>query len=429
MYSLHTRVEVAERLLIAGLRAQERVDEAEAARSRLAFLFKASQELAGSLQTAAVLQIILDLVVPELADGATLYVCDSDGGASQTTSTSSTAIADRTQEWWSWFERATSQVVRNAISFGVSQHATASEKQIRSTLFAYSQVSYLVVPVHARGRRIGALRMLSLAPRRQYGRDDVSLAEAFASQAGLALENACLFDKQLALVAHLEEIRGQLDAAQTERLRDDERRRIARDLHDHVEQIFFAIGLTATAAFDRRQDDPNATELTDALQHVGHLSASGAEHLRGAIFALRHADFGTFGLVSSLRNAVEIFQQRTGVEADLLVTGTESEMPSEVTETLHAVVHEALANIERHARATSVVLKLQLRSRSVTLTINDDGVGAPRLVLEKLDSSALHFGLAGLRERVRRIKGSFGAAPGANGGFVVRTRLPLGGRS
>src|SRR5215469_10844577 len=106
-YSSHTHVQVAERLLIAGLRAQERVDESEAARSRLAFLFGASQELARSLEPAALLQTIVDLVVPELADGTTLYICTSDNGALQTTSATSDAIADRTQEWWSWFERVT----------------------------------------------------------------------------------------------------------------------------------------------------------------------------------------------------------------------------------------------------------------------------------------------------------------------------------
>lgn len=424
-YSLHTRVQVAERLLIAGLRAHERIDESEAARARLVFLFRASQELALSLERSTVLQTAVDLVVPDLADGATLYTCAADGRTLPATSATSDAIADRTQEWWNWFEGVSRQAVRRAIRSGTSQHAIAALKHARNTPFTEPRVSYLVVPIHARGQRLGALRLLSLATRRPYGRDDVDLAEAFSSQASLALQNASLYEKQLALVAHLEEVRGQLDAEQTERLRDDERRRIAHDLHDHVEQTFFAIGLTATAALDHRHHEASSKELTEALRHVNQLSTSGAEQLRSAIFALKHSHFPTFRLVSSLRGVVREFQRRTGVEADLVVAGTESAMPDEVTRTLHAVVREALANVERHANATSVVVKLHLQSRSVTLTIVDDGTGAPTLVLERLGLSALHFGLAGLNERVRQLRGSFKAGPSASGGFVVRTRLPL----
>jgi signal transduction histidine kinase len=417
---------VAERLLIAGLRAHERVEESEAACARLAFLLKASHELALSLEPETVLQTIVNLVVPELADGATLYTSAAEDRPARVTSATSDVFADRTPEWWSWFERVTRQVVEHALLSGTSQLATASAKHTRTMRFAEPLVSYLVVPIHARGRPIGALRMLSLASRRTYGSDEVGLAEAYCSQVSLALENAWLYAARLALVAHLEDVRSQLDVAQTEWLRDDERRRIARDLHDHVEQSFFAIGLTAAAALDVRHE-PNMNELADALRHVSQLSTSGAEQLRSAIFALKHADvcFSAFGLVSSLRGVVYAFQRRTGVEADLVVTGTGSDVPDDVSEMLHAVACEALANTERHAHASSVVLKLQLQPRSVALSIMDDGVGAPTLVLQRLASSALHFGLAGLKERVRRLRGSFKAGPGANGGFVVRTRLPL----
>jgi signal transduction histidine kinase len=97
----------------------------------------------------------------------------------------------------------------------------------------------------------------------------------------------------------------------------------------------------------------------------------------------------------------------------------------EVADTLYATAREALANVERHAHAASAVLNLKARSQSITLTVHDDGVGAPNLVLKRIGSSATHFGLGGLRERVRRLNGHFTAGPGPDGGFVLRTRLPL----
>jgi signal transduction histidine kinase len=424
-YSQHTRVEVAERLLIAGLRAQERADEAEAARARLAFLFKASQRLAVSLETATVLQTVLDLVVPELADAASLHILAPGSRMAQVTTVTSDAFGDRTPEWWSWFERTTGASVKRAMRLGTSACATVAPKGSRGVPFGGPTVSYLVVPLRARGRGLGALRMLSVTPRQIYRRDDLSLPEAFANGASLALDNASLYQQQLALVAHLEQVRGQLDAAQTEWLRDDERQRIARDLHDHVEQAFFAIGLTATAALDGRRRAQTVDELTEALGWITQLSAAGAEQLRGALFALKRTRDSRHGLVSVLRTLVRSFQERTGVEADLVVTGSESDIHSQVNETVHAVVREALANVERHANARSTVVSLQLRPRSVTLIVHDDGVGAPNLVLERLSSSALHFGLHGLRQRVRRLNGRFSARSGPEGGFVVRARLPL----
>jgi signal transduction histidine kinase len=424
-YSPNTRVKVTERLLIAGLRAQERADEAEAARAQLTFLFKASQRLALSLEPATIMEILLDLVVPELADAATLHGTPAAAGATQTSMALSEPIEGRSSEWWQWVERGTRPHLTRAINVGVTATGVLSPKHARALQQIGAMVSYLIVPLHARGRGLGALRMLSVEPRHQFAQDDIRLAEAFAGQASLALENARLFQEQRALVDHLEEVRGRLDVAQTDWLREDERRRVARDLHDHVEQTFFAIGLTATATLDERRGAPDPQDLVRALRRAGELASDGAEQLRSAIFALKHADYSAFGLIATLRNLVREFEQRTGVDTDLVLSGRESDIPSRLTETLHAIAREALVNVERHARASSAVVRLHIRPHSVTLTVHDDGVGAPNLALRRLGSSATHFGLAGLRERVRGLGGQFSARQGPNGGFIVRAALPL----
>ena len=422
-YSSHTGLRIAERLLIAGLRAQERADEAETAHGRLAFLLKASQRMAQSLEPSAVLQSLLDVLVPEIADAATLHTLGSDGRAIRT-SAAAEALAERSPEWWRWLDRLTTSSSRRATRLGKSVQATAPRRRSR-VVSIDTQVSYMVVPLHVRGRTLGALSLVAVPPRRGYRHADLSAAKALATQASLALENAMAYQQERVLVARLEEERGQLDAAQSEWLRDDERRRIARDLHDMVEQTFFAIGLTATAALDSRSGEPTTADLRDVLRRTAELSTMGAEHLRGAIFGLKQPDYSALRLVPLLRNLLHSFQQRTGVETDLVLSGTESPISREFSETLHAITREALANVERHAHARSVVVTLQMAPRSVRLTVHDDGTGASKLVLKRLGSSALHFGLAGLRERVRQLHGSFTAGPGPDGGFLVRARLPL----
>ena len=205
---------------------------------------------------------------------------------------------------------------------------------------------------------------------------------------------------------------------------EDERRRIARDLHDEVEQTFFAIALSVASALDSRHHQPDSAELAEVLRRVSELAQSGAERLRAAIFGLRHAEYSGISLVMTLRDLAQSFELRTGIATDLVLHGPRVDIADEVSELLQAVAHEALVNVERHAHASAVVLKLRTQPRTIWLTVSDDGAGAPRLAIPRLGTSTIHFGLAGLAERVQRMNGTFRAGPGPEIGFVVRARLP-----
>jgi signal transduction histidine kinase len=399
------------------LRAQERADESEAGRRRLAFLFKASQQLAASLEPTTVIEVLVHLIVPELGDGAVINVTEPGRGGRHATVASSDALNACPPAWWDWAERVTRADVSHATRLGRSTFGSIGGKHRRPADYRSSEVSYCIVPLRARDRTLGTFTLLSLAAHRRYRHDDLDMGEA--------LDNALLYETQRAIVERLQEISGELDAAQGQWLRDDERRRIARDLHDHVEQTFFAIGLTAANALVDRDADGSEAKLAETLAQVGDLSNEGAEQLRAAIFALNHAEFASLGLIPALWKLVRSFQERTGVGADLVLTGSQRHVPTEVAETLHATAREALKNVERHARAGAVVLGLSVSPRSITLSVSDDGAGAPSLVLRGLGDSATHFGLRSLGDRVRRLHGTFAFGPGPDGGFLVRARFPL----
>ena len=211
---------------------------------------------------------------------------------------------------------------------------------------------------------------------------------------------------------------------------EDERRRIARELHDHVEQTFFAIGLTATSALQSTEDELEiAPRLAEALTQVTQLATAGAEQLRTAIFTLSHAEFAEAGLVAALRQLIMTFHTRTGIETDLVLTGQERPIPPDVAEVLHAVSRESLANVERHAHAGAVVLGLHTGPRFIRLTVQDDGTGGSRLMLEHIAHSSMRFGLRGMRDRVSRVRGTLVAGPSPDGGFQVRVRIPLHARA
>jgi len=268
------------------------------------------------------------------------------------------------------------------------------------------------------------MALYALVSQRTYSASDLAVAEDLAQRVAVAIDNARLYAEQQLIAARLQRLRGRLEVQDRARLLDDERRRIARELHDRVEQTFFSIGLSVNALLA----NPLASLLEptrDAVGQIGNSANQGAEDLRAAIFALTRAEVHDLGLVRALWQLVREFQERTGVEADLVESGVERREPPEIAEVLHAVAREGLANVERHARATAVVVSLDFEPDAVTLTVQDDGVGASALVLSALEASVTRFGLNGSRDRVLRLGGAFTAEPGDDEGFVVRARLPL----
>jgi signal transduction histidine kinase len=81
--------------------------------------------------------------------------------------------------------------------------------------------------------------------------------------------------------------------------------------------------------------------------------------------------------------------------------------------------------VEQHARASAVVVSLRFEPEAVTLTVQDDGIGASSLVMSTLSDSATRFGLSGIRERVLRLGGTFTAQSGDEGGFIIRAHVGL----
>jgi signal transduction histidine kinase len=272
------------------------------------------------------------------------------------------------------------------------------------------------------------LGMLGVANRQGgYELQQERLLSVFGNQVAVAIRNARLYEDQRNMIARLQRLRGQVEAAERDRLLDDERQRIARELHDRVAQTFFSIGLAAQSALDVDGEiaDGDARQQSAALESIRGLSALGNEQMREAIFALSRADLQDRGLERILWTVVRDLRERTGLEADLVLVGKDRLLPPEIAEALLAVVREALVNVEQHARATSVVVTLRRSRGGVTLAVQDDGVGAPALLLRSIGSSFTHFGLRGLQERIRKLGGAFTVHNGEDSGLVVRVRVPV----
>jgi len=351
------------------------------------FLADASDQLASSLDYPATLQCAVRLPVPALADCCIV------------TTNSETEVAKKV----------------------VAGDEDGANRQPIEELLRLKHA--MVLPLAARRQTLGTIALYSTRPDRQYRESDLALGEELARRTALALDNARLYSHQREIVGRLQQLYGRLEAFERERLLEDERHRIARELHDRVEQTFFGIGLTARAAIG--QADHLGEPFRSSLATMQAFAEQGVEQLREAIFALNRAEIEDRGLVPSLWQLVRDFRRQARLEADLVLSGRERRVSPETAATLYAVAREALTNVERHADASAVVLSLLFEPNTALLTVQDDGAGVSPLVLRTLADSAIHFGLRSLRERVNQLGGTFVAQPGEDGGFVVRALVPL----
>jgi len=175
-----------------------------------------------------------------------------------------------------------------------------------------------------------------------------------------------------------------------------ERNRLARELHDTLAHSLAALSVQLEALRTLVVHEPTAVQ--DALNNVTTLARNGLEESRQAIQALRTDPLKTLGLVGALRSTLNAFQARTGVQADLTVAGQEPDMMDKEAQALFRIADEALTNVERHAAAQQVTVRLAFGNDRIDLVIRDDGVG--------FDPAAVdpdHYGLTGIQERAAMI--------------------------
>jgi signal transduction histidine kinase len=257
-----------------------------------------------------------------------------------------------------------------------------------------------------------------------YVADDERLLSTFANQVAVAIDNARLYERQREMIEGLEQLHRRIDEAERSQVLAQERDRIAAGLHDLIEQGIFTIGLQLSSLLEGEVEPATAARLQDLRQLAGRT----AESVREVIFALAHPGHDTTNLTASVRRLLRGASQAHGLETDLVVSGEPTAAVAAVAHTLNAVIKEALANVTRHAHARMMLVSVRYAPDHVDVIIQDDGVGAPEMVLHSYRESHLHFGLRHMREQIVELGGDFHVANGEESGLTVRLRVPLAER-
>lgn len=204
-------------------------------------------------------------------------------------------------------------------------------------------------------------------------------------------------------------------------LQDQERRRIARELHDGIGQYLVALKLNVELLESSQSNDQK--ELwTESERLLGQCLSD----IRNLSYLLHPPLLDEAGLLPAIKAYVEGFSTRSGIEADLQVPAAFPTAPKGVEIALFRVLQESLTNVVRHSGAKRVQIVLQADDRTASLKVADFGRGIPAILLEEFraDSSRSGVGLAGMRERVSELGGRFEIKSDQRGTEVVIV-LPL----
>lgn len=271
--------------------------------------------------------------------------------------------------------------------------------------------SFLGVPIVSHDEVIGAFYLTDKKGGRRalFTDADQDLIETFAGHAAVAIENARLTERSRELTVV------------------EERNRLARDLHDAVNQTLFSVALTADAAALLVDSEPKRAK--DQLQTVRELARGAMDELRSVIFELRPADVASDGFAETLRKHVDVLRRIYEVDIELELEGAWPLPPLAEREVvlereIFRIVQEAIGNALKHSGAERVSVRLATPDHRVLVAVADDGSGFDPAGPQ----AQRHLGLVSMRERAESIGGDLRieSAPGA--GTTVSLEVDLGGR-
>jgi signal transduction histidine kinase len=219
--------------------------------------------------------------------------------------------------------------------------------------------------------------------------------------------------------------RGALELAESQRREGEraalERQRIARDLHDSVSQSLFSTTLhvrTAQHALELEKLDTDGP-VGEELSEIGQLTRGALAEMRALIFELQPGALAEEGLVAALSKQASALSVREGLAIEVDGPGERLPIGAEVEEQLYRIGQEALANVVKHARASSAMVRIAATDDTVSIEVSDDGRG--------FDPAAVgpdHFGLRSMRGRVADLGGRLEITSVPGRGTVLRVEVP-----
>jgi len=253
---------------------------------------------------------------------------------------------------------------------------------------------WLGIPLESMGKILGIVVIAHATPHSFTG-NQIELAEAVVKQAVVALQNAWLFEQVRSGRERLQQLSRHLVEIQ-----ENERKYIARELHDETSQSLTSLKM-GLQVIEKEAD--RRVRLTEQVRNLQALADETLESLHHLAVNLRPASLDHLGLVDALTSLIESTKQRSGLQAHFKIIGSmqTAVLTDEIETSIYRIVQETITNVIRHAYATYVDVILEWQDEKILIVIEDDGVG---MDLQKARESG-RLGLVGMQERAEMLGG------------------------
>jgi signal transduction histidine kinase len=267
--------------------------------------------------------------------------------------------------------------------------------------------SIATVPIQSSDRTFGALSVLTIGRSKGFAERDVAILMAIGRQAGISIENAYLYENM------------RFYARKITQAQENERKRIARELHDDTIQSLIALTrhMEALTTSDEALPEAAAARIRVLQLETGDM----IRRVRRFSQDLRPSILDDLGLLPTLEELTADLNVENGIQAEFRLKGEHRRLSSEAELTLFRIAQEALNNVRKHAQATHVLTLVEISDSSIKLTVQDDGRGFKPPTLTDHPASTSGLGLIGMHERARLLSGNLmvDSAPGQGSRVIV----------
>jgi signal transduction histidine kinase len=301
----------------------------------------------------------------------------------------------------------------------ITGQAVPGEEGVKANCLQNGFQSLAILPLKSKDRVQGVLYLASSKPNHFSGSGEGLLA-AISHQIGIAVENARLYGE----IQQREDTRRQL-LAKVISAQEEERKRIARELHDESTQALTALIMSTQAAQDALPQglDREKERLARAKAQAVRVLVE----MRQMILDLRPTALDDLGLIPAIRWYAETHLQPLGIHFSIKAVGAKRRLPPQIETSLFRISQEAINNVAKHSRAKKTTIQLEVRGEEARCSVEDDGVGFDvEACLARRDPDQ-GLGLLGVRERVSLLGGSLTIESGPGKGTKLQVTIPLTG--
>ena len=280
--------------------------------------------------------------------------------------------------------------------------------------------AFLSVPLRSKDNVLGVMNVASHESHR-FTKEDVHLLHSIGDQLGTAIEQARLHDRLRKARERLRKLARQNLVAE-----EEERRRIARELHDETSQSLSGIALQLEALLEMCTRSGNQDpELIARMKKVQALTVQVHKEVSRVISNLHPAVLDTLGLAAAVRQYANSRLQPLNINVTMETRGTEIRFPSDVEAALFRVAQGAIGNVAEHSKAKNASIVLVYQPDEFSLIVNDDGQGFDVSEITDVEESGRGRGLFSMRERIGFLGGTSGVDSKIGAGTTLWAKVPL----